>query len=307
MRRSGLPACVLLSAVALCIVLLAMPLLHWHLQQREQQAVLAQATARLPRRVLWVWERPEDLRTINGTDTGFAILEETLRLRRSATVIPRRQPLILPQGATRIAVVRIDTGNDDDGIGTSNERARRLAAQLPASLASLLSIAQRPGIAALSIDFDARRSERPFYRELLRKLRERMPPQLPLSITALASWCSTDDWIADLPVTEATPMFFRMEPDRRRLLANAPEYRIREPLCTGSVGVSTREPWPQQIAGKRLYIFADHGWAQDLPLLPHNTGVPAPPQSNLAEAALRSAPFTGNVQSSSTRSSSRDH
>jgi len=91
-----------------------------------------------------------------------------------------------------------------------------------------------------------------------------MPPTLPLDITALVSWCSTDDWIGDLPINAATPMYFRMEPDRRRLLiTSAPEYRLHEPLCTGSAGVSTAEPWPQELAEKRVFIFADRGWAQD--------------------------------------------
>ncbi len=94
-----------------------------------------------------------------------------------------------------------------------------------------------------------------------------MPASLPLSITALASWCSYDDWIATLPVDEAVPMLFRMEPDRRRARPDRPELRIREPLCTGSVGISTHEPWPEEMADKRIYIFADRGWRNDLSLL----------------------------------------
>jgi hypothetical protein len=26
------------------------------------------------------------------------------------------------------------------------------------------------------------------------------------------------------------------------------------------VGVSTTEPWPDSLKGKRIYIFADEGW-----------------------------------------------
>jgi hypothetical protein len=94
-----------------------------------------------------------------------------------------------------------------------------------------------------------------------------MPADLPLSITALASWCSYDDWLADLPIDEAVPMFFRMEPDRRHASPNLPQFRIREPLCKGSVGVSTHEAWPAEMNGKRVYVFADRGWRRDLPLL----------------------------------------
>ena len=135
------------------------------------------------------------------------------------------------------------------------------------TVALLFESAARPGIAALQVDFDATRSQRAFYADVLADLRRRMPPNLPLSITALASWCSYDDWIAGLPVDEAVPMLFRMEPDRRRVPADSPWLRIREPLCQGSVGISTHEPWPDSLAGKRIYAFADRGWRQDFSLL----------------------------------------
>jgi hypothetical protein len=94
-----------------------------------------------------------------------------------------------------------------------------------------------------------------------------MPEAIPLSMTALASWCSYDDWIGRLPVDEAVPMLFRMEPDRRHAPQDLPQFKIREPLCMGSVGVSTREAWPEDMAGKRVYVFADRGWREDLSTL----------------------------------------
>jgi hypothetical protein len=135
------------------------------------------------------------------------------------------------------------------------------------TVALLLHSAERPGIGALQVDFDATRSQRAFYADVLTDLRSQMPAALPLSMTALASWCSGDDWIADLPVDEAVPMLFRMEPDRRRAPADAPGFRIRERLCMGSVGISTHEAWPDEMAGKRIYVFADRGWRQDFSLL----------------------------------------
>jgi len=67
---------------------------------------------------------------------------------------------------------------------------------------------------------------------------------LALSITALASWCSNDDWIARLPVDEAVPMLFPHGADRRHAPPDLPQFQIREPLCMASVGLSTHEPWP---------------------------------------------------------------
>jgi hypothetical protein len=62
-----------------------------------------------------------------------------------------------------------------------------------------------------------------------------------------------------------------MEPDRRRVvqrdgwhgLETVDDFRIREPLCAGAVGISTTEPWPGDLGGKRIYIFPDRGWARD--------------------------------------------
>jgi len=139
-------------------------------------------------------------------------------------------------------------------------------------LGALMESASQTGLAAFQVDFDATRSQREFYRSLLIDLRHRMPPRLPLSMTALASWCSRDDWISNLPVDEAVPMFFRMEPDRLRAAANRSEYRVRERLCLGSVGISTQEPWPEQeISGKRIYLFPDRGWRRDHALLMEET------------------------------------
>jgi hypothetical protein len=211
----------------------------------------------LPSRTLWVWERPEDLRAIDPHTTAIAWLDQTILLGAETVSQPRRQPLAYPTSVTRIAVVRIE----------ALPGAPLDAAQQQQTIHLLLESAARPGIAALQIDFDATRSQRAFYGTLLVDLRRQMPASLPLSITALASWCSYDDWIATLPVDEAVPMLFRMEPDRRRARPDRPELRIREPLCTGSVGISTHEPWPEEMADKRIYIFADRGWRNDLSLL----------------------------------------
>ncbi|MDR3737478.1 MAG: DUF3142 domain-containing protein [Terracidiphilus sp.] len=210
----------------------------------------------LPARTLWVWERPEDMRAVDPTTTALAALDQMLLVGPAIEQLPRRQTVVYPAGATRIAVVRIETRK---GARLDLEQAR-------ATAALSLESAREPGVAALQIDFDARRSERAFYAAVLAELHRRMPAEMPLSMTALASWCSSDDWIGGLPVDEAVPMFFRMEPDRDPR-SRRPEFRIREPLCQTSVGVSTHEPWPEGIAGKRVYVFADRGWRADYALL----------------------------------------
>jgi Protein of unknown function (DUF3142) len=212
---------------------------------------------RLPHQTLWAWERPEDLHTIDPMSTAIAYLDQTVMLGVGDVSKTRRQPLSYPSTVVRIAVVRIEAlpgANLDE-------------AQERQTVDLLLRSAIKPGIAALQIDFDATRSQRAFYGGVLRDLRRQMPTNLPLSITALASWCSYDDWIAGLPVDEAVPMFFRMEPDRRRARPDSAQFRVREPLCMGSIGISTRDEWPGEMDGKRVYVFADRGWRDDLPLV----------------------------------------
>lgn len=215
----------------------------------------------LPQKTLWVWERPEDLGGIDTSSTAIAWLDRTIQIGDRLTHSPRRQSVIYPDSVRRIAVVRIEV---QAGTDLSGEHGRDLVTE---AVDQIMDSARKPGIAALQIDFDATRSQRSFYTELLRQLRSRTPKELPLSITALASWCSYDDWIGNLPVDEAVPMYFRMEPDRRMAPQDRPEYRIREPLCMGSVGISTRELWPSNMGRKRIYIFADRGWREDLPYL----------------------------------------
>jgi hypothetical protein len=220
--------------------------------------------ASLQHTTLWAWERPEDLTSIDPRTTAVAYLDRTILIgppsaSPSVIVEPRRQPLSAPTAATLIAVVRIES---PPGLVPSDSQRRQV-------LAALANSASQPGIAAFQVDFDATRSQRPFYATLLNELHRQMPPGLPLSITALASWCSYDDWIAALPIDEAVPMLFRMEPDRRRAPPDSPWFQIREPLCQGSLGLSTHEPWPPEALkplnpSKRIYIFADRGWHNDL-------------------------------------------
>ena len=211
--------------------------------------------ATLPRYTLWAWERREDLHTLNPRRFAIAYLDKTVSVGLIVSVRPRRSPAAFPAAAPRIPVVRIEASGD-----ALLNRANRIDVTN-----ALLASAREPGAAALQIDFDATRSERPFYRELLSDLRGQLPPNLPLSITALASWCSFDDWLPGLPIDEAVPMLFAMEPDRRRAASTVADFQIREPLCQSSVGVSANEPWPSHLEGKRIYVFAEDGWRANLP------------------------------------------
>jgi len=210
----------------------------------------------LPSVVFWAWRRSEDLRFLDPQGTGVAFLAATITLRDGGVAFePRLQPMRAPEGAELISVVRIEAPGetfDEDQLGDN---------QLSETVELLESVARSTGAERFQIDFDAVESQRPFYRELLTRLRERLPAETPITITALASWCIGDGWIRDLPIEEATPMLFRMGVEDeaiRRRLADSGDFLID--LCRTSVGVSTDEPWPAFPHGRRIYVFHPRSW-----------------------------------------------
>jgi Protein of unknown function (DUF3142) len=209
----------------------------------------------LPRVILWAWERPEDLRFINPQEIGVAFLAETITLRGDRALIrPRLQPLAFAPGTRRIAVVRVETDSRARPLFSTEQRDRIVV--------ELTKLAGGENVAAVQIDFDALASERTFYRALLVDLRERLPAATRLSITALASWCLGDNWIADLPIDEAVPMLFRMGADdeniRMRLEVGGD---FSAPIARHSVGISTDEPLPALPSIGRVYVFSPRPWS----------------------------------------------
>ncbi len=207
----------------------------------------------VPPVVLWAWERPELLGFIDPGEVEVAVLLGTLTLTRGGVnARPRQQPYELPRAARRTAVVRIESRHRP--ALTPAGRCRAVAAIAAWARAT-------PGYGALQIDFDATVSERPFYRRLLEDLRRELPAAMPLSITALASWCLGDRWLEGLPIDEAVPMLFRMGLDEeaiRAALARGDDFR--EPRCRTSYGLATDEPLPPLRSDRRLYLFHPEPW-----------------------------------------------
>lgn len=213
----------------------------------------ASPLSRFPAVVLWAWERPEDLRFL-APDSGVAFLAKTIRLGGGKfTVRPRFQPLLVAPQTPLMAVVRIESPHSGP-MPTVAGLAEEIAAT-----------ARRPRITALQIDFDARRSERPFYRELLGEVRKRLPGEIPLSMTALASWCLGDNWLQGLPVDEVVPMLFRMGPERETVVSRVSGSGFSSPACSASVGMSLDEPIAATLPPvARRYYFSPVSWQPEM-------------------------------------------
>lgn len=218
----------------------------------------------LPRVILWAWERPEDLRFANPEGAGVAFLRQTIfisdaRADDGISVRPRMQALRFAANARLIAVTRIEAR----GAQFSDPALRARRATIVAKLIAQTS--DEPNVEAVQIDFDAAESQRDFYHEVLIDLRRELPARLPVSITALASWCEGDDWLGELPIDEAVPMLFRMGADGnrvRRKIAGGDQFRAT--VCRSSVGLSTDEPLvgarSLEARASRIYVFNPRPW-----------------------------------------------
>ena len=205
-----------------------------------------------PRVTLWAWESRQDLREIAPETYAVAYLAETIFITDHVAASARKQPLWVPANTRLIAVVRIEA---------PSSHAKLAAPEVAQKVATLIvESTHKQQVSGLQIDFDATKSQRSFYRDLIEETRRRMPQGMPLSITALASWCTQSSWLQGLPVDEAVPMLFRMGPDVRQPKEAGWNFQARENACKTSVGVSMDEPWPAIAPHQRIYVFHPRGW-----------------------------------------------
>ncbi len=218
------------------------------------------ATSRLdqlPGLILWAWERPESLAYLDSSKTAVAFLSKTIFLRSDRVVVrPRLQPLTLAEDTAVIAVARIESD--------SHEQPNLSATQVRQAAREIAELARLPRVVGVQVDFDARVSERIFYRNLLFDLRKHLPESTALTITALASWCQGDSWLEELPIDEAVPMLFRMGIDRKQILSQLSSGQpFRSKKCQTSIGISLDEPIAELPIAGRVYVFNPNSWSPE--------------------------------------------
>ena len=211
----------------------------------------------MPQKILWAWERAEDLRFLDSDKFGVAFLAQTLVLQQTEVVLrPRRQPLEVSSETYLIAVTRIETMKESGKrLLLSDEQKKKVVSLVKKTL-------ELPNVRAIQIDFDVVVSERSFYRNLINDVKKELPENTPLAITALASWCVGDSWFNDFPIDEAVPMAFVMGADAEKIRDFlAKENDWREPLCRGSYGISINEPLNVKFKpNRRFYYFKSTAW-----------------------------------------------
>jgi hypothetical protein len=190
-----------------------------------------------------VWDRAEDLGFLKPGEAEVAALMETLYLRNGQTTNwPRKLPLVMPEGMKPIPVIRLES--DGSALPSAD------------SVASFLS--RWMDDKRIQIDFDARASQRGWYRDLIRGTRTWRPH---VSITALAFWCLEKPWFGGAP-DQAVPMLFRMGPQRHVVLARLHRQGEFAEGCRDALAVSSDEPLPWRPYAKKVYIFNPRRWTR---------------------------------------------
>lgn len=216
----------------------------------------ARARIDLPPLVLWAWDRDDDLRFLDTRYTAVAYLAATVILRGDGVFLaPRHNPLLLPEGTTRVAVAHVETDRAEPAVLS--------AAQMRRFVDLLAALGNDLPHQILQIDFEALASQRAFFIDALAGLRRRLP-DATLSVTALASWCLTESWTGRLAADEVVPMLFRMGPDGRRVrehFAHGGDFRSAS--CRASLGVASDELPPALPPGRRIYVFSARRWTAE--------------------------------------------
>lgn len=214
----------------------------------------AAALAALPPTMLWAWERAEDLRWL-PREAGVAYVAVTVELEADKMRLRRRSyPLLVRPDTALVPVVHVDAAWRQPPTLDARQQSAIVNEVLKAAAGSTSRVVQ--------LDFEVRLSQRAFLLAVVREIRARLPADVALSATALASWCAGDYWIADLEADEVVPMAFRMARDDApiRALLSAQGGFVR-PRCSTAVGMATDEP-VIAVAARRRYFFAPRAWDQ---------------------------------------------
>jgi hypothetical protein len=210
-----------------------------------------------PKITLWAWERPENLLFLRDNKTEVAYYAGNVTFAGGKTVFtPRRQPLMVRPEIKLTAVVRIE----------KKENFCPDARQIAETIRFIAKTCAERKVSGCQVDFDCKNSEVGFFRNLITGLRKELPAPLPLSITALASWCHTGSWIESLPIDEAIPMLFRIGVDDQLVRDDLTgQSFLKADICRKSVGISLDEPFPpaKYLKDRKIYLFNPRPWTPE--------------------------------------------
>lgn len=203
--------------------------------------------------VVWAWERPEDLTFLPAEVEVAAHMTFVEVVGDKVAARGRWHPLRVAPGQPTTAVAHVQIDRRRTLAWT--DRTTELVAQ------AVLRAAEAPWVRTLQLDFEVRASEREHLLAVIRAVRAGLRPGVSLSMTALASWCETEAWLAEAPVDEVAPMLFRMGPGGRHIQAKlAAGGDFAGARCRTALAVATDTPLERAPAGRRVYLFNPRSW-----------------------------------------------
>ena len=217
-------------------------------------AVAAAERNNLPDEVWWYWDRPATQLPTPAPGVGAAVVTTHIIFSGEGFVRqPRRSALHLPSDVPTVPVIHVEVDPARPFAGN--------AAQRDALRDAVVDVVGRGGSTRwVQLDFEARRTQRGFWRAAVEAIKAALPPGFRLSVTALASWCYGDRWLGDVPADEIIPMYFRLGRAR-------PDYVLRsaagvtESRCALAHGVANDEPpWPVVLSGRRYVFLGRASW-----------------------------------------------
>ncbi len=195
---------------------------------------------------------------------GVAYVASSVNLEGSRIhVVPRANALFVRSNTLIIPVVHVDA--------SWREPPELNATQRKILVDQVLKVARRAAeqnaARVVQLDFEARLSQRAFLTDVVKDIRAQLPAAMALSMTALASWCAGDYWLATIHADEVVPMVFRMGRDADRLRTQfATDNGFKRARCSTAIGFASDEPGLAQVAGQgvRRYFFSPLAWTPDI-------------------------------------------
>jgi hypothetical protein len=208
-----------------------------------------------PKLILWSWQRADDLSFIDDNISIAPLVATIVVDTNGVSVDPRRNALKTPKNAKLIPVVRLEISPH---IQVSDDHVNTIVRHIQSFVVSIKAD-------NIQIDFDARKSQRLLYEQILKQLRTTMP-NTQISITALASWCVGDVWIDNLPITHAVPMLYNLGEhahEFKRYFTKHQKWPSKK--CQGHIGFEQNDIFTKPPKDWHVYVFNNKAWtANDL-------------------------------------------
>ncbi len=198
---------------------------------------------------LWTWERSDDLSFASSEQTVAPLIATLIQVGNDVSFKPRRNPFKTRLGAKILPVFRL-------------EAYKTQSLNVAACTQYLLGVIKSNNYHEIQLDFDAKKSQRSAYKELIDSLKKQMP-NLKISITALASWCVDDGWIETLDIEYAVPMLYRMGDDAHKIMhsfSSTLAWPVKK--CQNNVAFEVQGTFIKPTRNAKVFLFNNKAWSE---------------------------------------------